>query len=372
MGWVCKYCSTLNEELEITCIVCDSPKPSPEEIAAAAAAATSDTAATRSRGVCTLTARRVAERRLGGDVVIPVGYNVIGEGAFENRTDITTVRIHAGVTKIMKNAFSGCKSLRSVICEGTLDSIGSKAFYNCPLILPASRPRASRIESDAFAMSIPTHPPARTTSTTPTPSASRPATTPPPGTRTHPVTAPTPSTPPRAPTYTPRRYRSLFFERLGEGLMFILKVLLVVLITAVPIVLSRAHTQLMIFHEDKYFMEDWAFWVIGTVGALFVVLITKISTKLVLKPFDFWLDKRNIFTSLIMIVAAASASATFWLHGDDLGLAVSIVVIAYLVKLVFALVDIGRERMWWLLAVDIICILPIALATVGAVVEFAA
>ena len=107
MAWVCRFCSTNNEDTDAKCLVCDTPKPLPGK---------------------TLTAERVKELGLSGDVYIPMEFEVIGVGAFRGRTDITGITLHDGVKKISKDAFLGCKNLRQVICMHELEAIESKAF----------------------------------------------------------------------------------------------------------------------------------------------------------------------------------------------------------------------------------------------------
>ena len=74
------------------------------------------------------------------DIVIPKeheGLPVTGiaNGAFANKTNITTVIIQAGVTSIGASAFEGCSSLTNVLLPSTLESIGDNAFKNCLLIV---------------------------------------------------------------------------------------------------------------------------------------------------------------------------------------------------------------------------------------------
>lgn len=131
MGWVCKYCSTNNDDSATRCIVCDNA---------------------RSYAVSrTLTSIRVSELGLSGDVIIPEEYNVVGDGAFQNRTDITSVTLHSRVKKIQKNAFYGCTNLRDVCNHAELSSIGARAFYGCRSLPPAKRPTARYVHEEAFA-----------------------------------------------------------------------------------------------------------------------------------------------------------------------------------------------------------------------------
>ena len=130
MGWVCRFCSTNNENSDSQCIVCDKPKST--------------------SSVCTLTAKRVRDLGLHGDVIIPLEFNVIGEDAFLNRTDITSVTLHEDIKKISRSAFSGCKNLRSVISPIELDNIGSKAFFDCLSLRIENRPRAKKVAIDAY------------------------------------------------------------------------------------------------------------------------------------------------------------------------------------------------------------------------------
>lgn len=130
MGWICKYCSTNNDDGATRCFVCDNAR---------------SYSYTR-----TLTPVRVLELGLKGDVVVPEEYNVIGIGAFQNRTDITSVTIHSGVRKILKEAFAGCVNLRDVNNKAELSSIGARAFYNCRSLPVGKRPTARYVHEEAF------------------------------------------------------------------------------------------------------------------------------------------------------------------------------------------------------------------------------
>lgn len=58
----------------------------------------------------------------------------IGDGAFENRTEIRTVNIPNTVVAIGDNAFSGCSALRSVISAENVESVGQDVFADTPWI----------------------------------------------------------------------------------------------------------------------------------------------------------------------------------------------------------------------------------------------
>ena len=75
-----------------------------------------------------------------GDVVIPeyVTYNniiyevtSIGNNAFYNSGDLTSVTIPNSVTSIGSDAFYGCSSLTSIVIPNSVTRIGEEAFYRC-------------------------------------------------------------------------------------------------------------------------------------------------------------------------------------------------------------------------------------------------
>ncbi len=55
----------------------------------------------------------------------------IGQGAFINSSDLTSVTIPKSVTSIGQGAFSGCSSLTSVSIPNSVTEIGEMAFYRC-------------------------------------------------------------------------------------------------------------------------------------------------------------------------------------------------------------------------------------------------
>ena len=72
------------------------------------------------------------------EIVIPKYYEglpvtKIGEGAFLNKTNITSVVIPDCVLNIGNGAFRGCVALESVVLPDSITSIGEYAFYNCAL-----------------------------------------------------------------------------------------------------------------------------------------------------------------------------------------------------------------------------------------------
>lgn len=67
----------------------------------------------------------------GGDVVIPDGVTSVGDGAFYERSDVTSVEMQYGVLSIVNEAFCGCTSLVSVVMPASVTTIGSAVFANC-------------------------------------------------------------------------------------------------------------------------------------------------------------------------------------------------------------------------------------------------
>ena len=78
--------------------------------------------------------------KYGGDVVIPASVNHegesypvtrIGDQAFYECYELTSVTIPEGVTAIGNEAFGRCYELTSVIIPGSMKTIGEAAFQNC-------------------------------------------------------------------------------------------------------------------------------------------------------------------------------------------------------------------------------------------------
>ncbi len=66
------------------------------------------------------------------NVTIPGSVNSIGSGAFFSCEDLSEITIEPGVQEIGNNAFSYCNLLTEITIPGTVNSIGSSAFYYCP------------------------------------------------------------------------------------------------------------------------------------------------------------------------------------------------------------------------------------------------
>lgn len=64
-------------------------------------------------------------------VVIPTGVTTIGEGVFENYTDMISLTLSSSVQVIDDNAFKGCTSLQKVNLGRDLQYIGNNSFENC-------------------------------------------------------------------------------------------------------------------------------------------------------------------------------------------------------------------------------------------------
>jgi len=70
------------------------------------------------------------------DIVIPATYNnlpvtSIGDNAFENCSNLTSITIPNSVTSIGHGAFENCSSLTSITIGNSVTSIGNYAFYSC-------------------------------------------------------------------------------------------------------------------------------------------------------------------------------------------------------------------------------------------------
>lgn len=66
-----------------------------------------------------------------GSYDLPATVTGIGEAAFSNSYDLTSVTLPAALTSIGVSAFSGCGGLTSVTLPAALTSIGDYAFYGC-------------------------------------------------------------------------------------------------------------------------------------------------------------------------------------------------------------------------------------------------
>ena len=79
----------------------------------------------------------VSSCTLGGTVVIPANTNglavtSIGNGAFQNNKNVTSIVIPNGVTSIGLNAFAGCTALTNITLPNSIITIGASSFSNCP------------------------------------------------------------------------------------------------------------------------------------------------------------------------------------------------------------------------------------------------
>ena len=90
------------------------------------------------------------------DIVLPETYKgyditVIGDGAFADNKNITSIVIPDSVTSIGDSAFSNCSSLTSITISDNVTSIGRYAFYGCSNLMSITIPdRVTSIGEDAF------------------------------------------------------------------------------------------------------------------------------------------------------------------------------------------------------------------------------
>lgn len=67
----------------------------------------------------------------GGDVIIPKGVAMIGDGAFSNCSSLRSVTIPTGLVWIGNSAFSDCSNLQSVTMPDEITYLGEDAFSRC-------------------------------------------------------------------------------------------------------------------------------------------------------------------------------------------------------------------------------------------------
>ena len=85
-------------------------------------------------------------------VTIPDSVTSIGDGAFYDCKNLTSVTIPDGVTSIGEEAFANCHSLTSVTIPDSVTSIGKEAFANCHSLTSVTIPDSvTSIGEEAFA-----------------------------------------------------------------------------------------------------------------------------------------------------------------------------------------------------------------------------
>lgn len=90
-------------------------------------------------------------RTKSGEYAIPTGVKLICDRAFKDCERLTSVGIPNSVTKIGKEAFSGCKGLASVTISSGVKRISDFAFRNCCSLTDVAIPRSVReIGASAF------------------------------------------------------------------------------------------------------------------------------------------------------------------------------------------------------------------------------
>lgn len=68
-------------------------------------------------------------------ISIPATVTVIGEGAFEGCSSVTSMLIPQGVTVVEDETFYGCSALKTVILPNSLTAVGANAFTRCTALL---------------------------------------------------------------------------------------------------------------------------------------------------------------------------------------------------------------------------------------------
>ena len=79
----------------------------------------------------------------GGDVVIPDGVTVIGQGVFSSRNDLTSVTIPDGVTEIRMDAFAHNDNLTSVTIPASVTTFGEYCFAYCKNLVRVTVPEST-------------------------------------------------------------------------------------------------------------------------------------------------------------------------------------------------------------------------------------
>lgn len=103
-------------------------------------------------GTCTITGFNDFRAEL---VNVPSEINglkvsAIGNGAFQTKNNLQTVRIPETVTSIGSMAFYGCKNLTSVVMGDNVKSIGAKAFNSCTALTEVNLKNTELLGEYAF------------------------------------------------------------------------------------------------------------------------------------------------------------------------------------------------------------------------------
>ncbi len=78
--------------------------------------------------------------RKAGKLTIPDGVKSIGDDAFKDCTELTSINIPNGVTSMGYSAFSGCTGLTSITIPDGVTSIENSAFYGCKNLVSVAIP----------------------------------------------------------------------------------------------------------------------------------------------------------------------------------------------------------------------------------------
>jgi len=79
--------------------------------------------------------------RMSGDLVIPDSVELMAEGAFSGCTDLNSVTIGSGVSRILAQTFRDCTGLTEVVLPSGLTEIGRQAFQGCTSLLEITIPQ---------------------------------------------------------------------------------------------------------------------------------------------------------------------------------------------------------------------------------------
>lgn len=105
-----------------------------------------------SQGTKTITASALSDtqRSTLKYIGIPSSVTTIEEGAFQNCTNLLSIRIPDSVTSLGASAFSGCSKLTNAVLGRGITTLNKDTFSNCTYLKSISMPKVTRAYSETF------------------------------------------------------------------------------------------------------------------------------------------------------------------------------------------------------------------------------